>query len=83
MRPFLLDGDMISLDSLEDAKTKKICQDLTSTPPPPKIITKHTPDWGLVWSRLGSPVLSSEGRDTLFTLLLYMIFNPTRIACSR
>ena len=61
--------DMISLDSLEDAKTKKIYQDLTSTPPPPKIISKRTLDWDLVWSRLESPVLSSEGRDILFTVI--------------
>ena len=56
--------ELISLDGFRDAKTKRIYEDLISTPPPPKILSKLSLDWDLVWSRLKSSVtLCSQVRE--------------------
>ena len=52
-----------------NAKSKTIYKALTSTPPPPKVVTIHDLDWTVVYNRIWSKVLTLEQQDLLWTMV--------------
>jgi exonuclease III len=69
----------LSQETLSSVTTRGFYREFNSTPPPPKISVKFKLDWDLVWRRLGSPVLSSLGRDVMFVIIHDIYPNKDRL----
>ena len=78
LRMLLVEGFEIGdlrVNNLERVTAKELYVGYTSTFPPPKVVYKYDVDWGLVWSRLNSPVLEAGGREALFLVLHNIVPN--------
>ena len=76
-------ADMIVTDTLTDVSikyltNKAVYAEMTSSFPPPKVVRESERDYGIVWTRLHSPVVEFRARDVMFLLLHNKLPVPER-----
>ena len=82
MRLLLVEGFLlgdITATSMKNVTAKSLYENYTSTFPPPKVINKFHVDWALVWERLDYPVLGSQAREALFSIVHNIVPNRDRL----
>ena len=82
LRMLLVEGFEIGdlkVKNLGRVTAKELYVGYTSTFPPPKVVYKYDVDWGLVWSRLNSPVLEAGGKEALFLVVHNIVPNRERL----
>lgn len=73
-------ADIVNLGNMGTVKSKAIYAEFNSTPPPPKITSKHPElPWPLIYDRLDSCVLSPECRDLWFIVINNIYPNKQRL----
>ena len=65
----MLATDTLTAGTLKTLTNKTVYAELTSSFPPPKVVRESDRDYGIVWTRLHSPVVEVRARDVLYLLV--------------
>ena len=71
--------DTLTDVSIKSLNNKAVYAEMTSTFPPPKVERESDRDYGIVWTRLHSPVVEFRARDVLFLMLHNKLPLPERL----
>ena len=71
--------DTLTVVSMKSLTNKAVYAEMTSTFPPPKVERESERDYGIVWTRLHSPVVEFRARDVLFLMLHNKLPVPERL----